>query len=1112
MDQAHIDSDDDMFMDAPEVRVSEGSSSSTLGTPTQSVAKPLKGRKRFNADLLQLKNHPELISRSDKWSVKRVRPGDDDGSIDVALMETASNMLQAVSLLVSDTSEYPNNHTIFGYSPDSGPLEAKVTAIVEKLSVRPGCTLQDAAEFLVREISRSDEDDDDDEGGEDEIEIDDHMSIDEDFSQALYQGLPRTSRLRLGQLKKDFVEAKAAGYSPGILWAGSGDFILSISIPLTELTKCIPPHALLAWDRHFLEPGQHLTLLISGMWGFYPLVQRDGTLLREAARAGANLKFKVGFTQKYKPSPDSATTAFRQFTLKDSRDKKKPEPINPFFDLTGDSDDEDYLDNLVKGPENEVDEAAFQRMSLSNSLESLLDQHLLRLIQLREKFNFGWAAAEELLWQAETSQENPSTIVLEKREMLEKADVDEQELSASYKLPDDSIDPGSTKLNLLTTSFSFLLRRLALCTRHCVICHKKLQNEYEALKPYVCDSNLCIFQYYSLNLGPSLEYDIIANTEVVDLLVSLAYTAAADQVLDEPLPRGMGLLVPRPAGSVIQVDDGGLCQFDSLSVQEMRSAIVMLLNSLPPIGDMKKYLQRKSSADNTRLRDMDPDVLPAAWSLLRWSVASCTAHIQELTDKEDCLKNISPQFRQFRFMVGAPDKEAKFKTALEKETAGDANAQEYPTLFGFHGSPLKNWHSIIRHGLWYKSIAHGRAHGHGVYFAKDGNISMRGYAAHSAHRWKNSMLLPTNCFALAEIVNRPQQFVSQNPYYVVDKTDWIMCRYLLVQYMGDHSTGGSRGSWTQDAQRAREPQTIQEGRYLTQDPKCPAMLDGQTVGVPQPSYHIDKLLAACAKGCQEVGLDQEDRGVFDAPDDDDDPPEPNLSTETETILEGITTTSAFPPLEEWKPDAEWTERNVEEMSDPPRDSSPSATMALQKEFKAMLKEQKLAEKKNDLATLGWYMSPDHNGDNLYQWIVEMHSFDPELPISKDMKTKGVNSLVFEIRFPPSFPHSPPFFRIIRPRFLTYMHGGGGHITVGGSICMDLLTSDGWLPSYSISAVLLQIKLAISSTDPRPARLQETTWDRPYTAHEALHGYTRAAAMHNWKISNAGEIQKLVTNR
>ena len=41
--------------------------------------------------------------------------------------------------------------------------------------------------------------------------------------------------------------------------------------------------------------------------------------------------------------------------------------------------------------------------------------------------------------------------------------------------------------------------------------------------------------------------------------------------------------------------------------------------------------------------------------------------------------------------------------------------------------------------------------------------------------------------------------------------------------------------------------------------------------------------------------------------------------------------------------------------------------------------------------------------------------------------------------------------------------------------MDLLTADGWLPSYSIPAVLLQIKMAISNPDPKPARLAQN-WE------------------------------------
>lgn len=43
--------------------------------------------------------------------------------------------------------------------------------------------------------------------------------------------------------------------------------------------------------------------------------------------------------------------------------------------------------------------------------------------------------------------------------------------------------------------------------------------------------------------------------------------------------------------------------------------------------------------------------------------------------------DIGSQWRQFRFIVGAPDKEAKFKYALEQETRGYSNAKKYPTLY-----------------------------------------------------------------------------------------------------------------------------------------------------------------------------------------------------------------------------------------------------------------------------------------------------------------------------------------------------------------------------------------------------------------------------------------------
>ena len=61
----------------------------------------------------------------------------------------------------------------------------------------------------------------------------------------------------------------------------------------------------------------------------------------------------------------------------------------------------------------------------------------------------------------------------------------------------------------------------------------------------------------------------------------------------------------------------------------------------------------------------------------------------------------------------------------------------------------------------------------GIYFAKDGSISMGSYAAAGRFNWKKSKLAPSSCTTLAEIVNLPEEFVSNTPYFVVKDTDLI---------------------------------------------------------------------------------------------------------------------------------------------------------------------------------------------------------------------------------------------------------------------------------------------------------------------------------------------------
>lgn len=180
----------------------------------------------------------------------------------------------------------------------------------------------------------------------------------------------------------------------------------------------------------------------------------------------------------------------------------------------------------------------------------------------------------------------------------------------------------------------------------------------------------------------------------------------------------------------------------------------------------------------------------------------------------------------------------------------------------------------------------------------------------------------------------------------------------------------------------------------------------------------------------------------------------------------------------------------------PAYATSSATMRINRDLKDLLKLQN----RTPLHELGWYLNPELVS-NVYQWIVELHSFDSELPLAKDMKAANMTSIVLEIRFPKEYPHSPPFIRVIRPRFLPFTQGGGGHVTAGGAMCMELLTNSGWSSVSSMEGVLLQVRLAIMNLEPSPARLEKQGRlpQQDYGAIEAMEAYKRACRTHGWEI-------------
>ncbi|KAF4525267.1 hypothetical protein B566_EDAN014667 [Ephemera danica] len=80
--------------------------------------------------------------------------------------------------------------------------------------------------------------------------------------------------------------------------------------------------------------------------------------------------------------------------------------------------------------------------------------------------------------------------------------------------------------------------------------------------------------------------------------------------------------------------------------------------------------------------------------------------------------------------------------------------------------------------------------------------------------------------------------------------------------------------------------------------------------------------------------------------------------------------------------------------------------------------------------------------------------DPDSPLHNDLvllkEKEGKDSILLNMLFKESYPFEPPFVRVVHPMI------SGGYVLVGGAICMELLTKQGWSSAYTVEAVIMQI--------------------------------------------------------
>ncbi|KAB8304685.1 hypothetical protein EYC80_004050 [Monilinia laxa] len=1180
-------------------------------------------RKHFLADIA-------AASKKEIPNVVSIGRGDDDGDVNFCFLHGSTEPIE-VGLLALDVSGYPGENSFMVFTKSDGAPKVAIEALnqltpsptgvlVADLITSISQKLQKALSAGSREVPISLDDEDTDEGDEveddageeesgddsgfsDEYEEDfpdDHMAYSngDTVSKSIIKLTPKAAAEMNRRIRADVRAVRMAGFRIGILSgmrADSQSSILSISIQVTKLG--LSQEAIQAWD---IESDQYVTLLIRYSEGYKPY---EAVIDEPAKHTG--IDFRIGVGNSYKPSAAAAFSAFSDVNKAGAN----------HFDN----------DNSTHQEDEQSQSRGFSNIFISSSLNEFINTKMTSILKVRNATGFGWEDAKECFdeRQGRPLEEN-ADLFSNKRH----SNTNIGATSHSSQIPtNDHLvlnNGGSISFPLLAGQFALMY--LVRCTEFCLVCHDKIMGEFEALKPYVCDKPLCLYQYMSLGFGPSVEHEIQTQPYVVDLLLNFCYTSAWGQRIRE-YPTGMSLSVPpviAPAGHIIhptissattdgsipvtvsqpssnnlqgrvfdvkydmqaqevtfekgdvlvhkgdwvrvlvgcgpgdfitqvyhsRVEDtsswpivklsmpirqsiqtnpyqmpapikkpsvdtipGNTCDaqltiynynFDEMSSTEKCSTITMLLDTLPSIKDLREYIDRQSLTEEPNLRKWTERISPAALGLLRWVIASnrsCLVQVDKCPGQSDILSKIRPEQKvsqigenwvQFRFAQGSPDKELRFLNALKAQQT--TLNSKYPTMFAFHGSALQNWHSIIRHGLDFKETLNGRAYGHGVYHAQDQSISF----SYSSGRnimscWPGSQLNVSAVMSINEIINCPGQFVSSSPYIVVQHIDWIQCRYLLVQV--DQGTGAAPDT-NPNLSATKSVATIE------QDPKFTAKsINKNPIGVPYCAASVSR--AFRTGGVEDTSQNKKHKGLSSLMNgtvfvsEEEDVEDTNfLLSEDEGNVEILHSRLTEPEVSK----TDFVPGLLDQASLPilesPAYATSSASMRLNRELKAILKVQE----STPLHELGWYIDYSLVA-NLYQWIVELHSFDPTLPLAKDLKESGQKSVVIEIRFGKDYPHSPPFVRVIKPRFLPFMSGGGGHVTAGGALCMELLTNSGWSAVSSIESVLLQVRLAIMSTEPKPARLESRGKQQQgeYGTHEAMAAFIRACNMHGWEV-------------
>lgn len=312
--------------------------------------------------------------------------------------------------------------------------------------------------------------------------------------------------------RKELLAAKKAGFSVGVFDSSISQLgpISSLSVPVKRLG--ITDFILEAWD---IKPTDHLVLLMRVPEG-YPTHDHYFTWSGQQPL----IQFQLGKCAEPKPSAKSCREAFVSSDVQDqTRQGEKEDQSRQFLPL--------YLFNFIP---------------------KLLEKDLPQLLKIRRKTRGSWIDAQEKLYDLANADYLCAPSGSSGNHQSQGNGHNKAKTKTVHNVPwilrqDGGLDPDED-MSIPLVAMQCSLQLLVRSGTYCVNCHHQMDEGFQTIRPYVCSRDLCLEHYFSLDLGPGIEHEVINNPYVVDLLVSFFYVAVSSHKLRD-FPRGLRLKAPK---------------------------------------------------------------------------------------------------------------------------------------------------------------------------------------------------------------------------------------------------------------------------------------------------------------------------------------------------------------------------------------------------------------------------------------------------------------------------------------------------------------------------------------------------------------------------------------